>query len=89
MPGLAVPEVPVEPDEPVPRDGESWGDGIPVPLPVDVLPPWARVPVDVPVPAIGLGPTGASVLGTATLKGLFGAVASFGIAGFGASVVGL
>ena len=89
MPGLAVPEVPVEPEEPVPLDGESCGEGIPTPVPADVPPPCAWVPVAVPVPAIGLGPTGASVFGTATLNGLFGAVASFGIAGFGASVVGL
>jgi len=44
---------------------------------------------DVPLPAIGLGPTGAFVFGTATLNGLFGAVASFGIEGFGISVAGL
>ena len=73
----------------MPLEGDNCGDGIPTPAPPDALPPCARVPVDVPVPADGLGPTGADVFGTATLNGLFVAVASSGIAGFGASVVGL
>ena len=41
------------------------------------------------MPEDGLGPTGALFFGTATLNGLFGAVASFGIAGLGISVDGL
>lgn len=89
VPGLPVPEVVPEPDEPLPLDGDNCGDGIPVPVPLEEPPPCARVPVDVPLPAEGLGPTGASVFGTATLNGLFGAVASFGIEGLGGSAVGL
>ena len=54
-----------------------------------LLPPEAWLPVDVPLPAIGLGPTGAFVFGTATLNGLFGAVASFGIEGIGISEAGV
>lgn len=87
-PGL--PEAaPLEPDAPppVPFDVESWGDGMPdFPVP---FPPDAKFPDEVPVPEDGLGPTGVSDFGTATLKGLFGAVASFGIEGFGGVTVGL
>ena len=84
------PDVPLPAE--VPLEVESCGEGIevPEPLPAEVLPPpEAALPLDVPVPADGLGPTGAAVLGTATLNGLFGAVASFGIAGFGGSADGL
>lgn len=59
-----------------------------MPLPL-AAPPEEDAPDAVPLPAEGLGPTGAFVLGTATLNGLFGAVASFGIEGFGGSAAGL
>ena len=76
--------VPLEPEPvplPVPLEVDNCGDGI-------ALPP-DGLPDDVPVPEDGLGPTGALFFGTATLNGLFGAVASFGMAGFGISADGL